>query len=130
MGGPDAGLHQRGPRPVVKLAVGDPGGGTGGRPAVPDVLGVGDEVVPEQETLLTNALDRRATLGWHGTAVRPAGKTPAQALGEGYLQLLGDPERALDPRHRIQLAEQFPAAGVIPREGKNDQPQHSTWGES
>src|SRR5215472_9061943 len=60
--GPDAGLHQAGARPVVELAVGDPGGGAGGRPAVPDVLGTGGEILAEQETLLAGALNRRAVL--------------------------------------------------------------------
>src|SRR5215470_17961599 len=58
--GPDAGLHQAGAGPVVELAVGDPGGGAGGRPAVADVLRVGGEILAEQETLLAGALDRRA----------------------------------------------------------------------
>ena len=45
------------------------------------------------------------------------------------LQLLDHPERALDPRHCVQLAEQLPAAGIIPAEEQDDQPQHSPWGE-
>src|SRR5262247_2756464 len=79
MRGPHAGLHQRGARPVVQLAVGDPGGGAGGRAAVADVPGVGGEVFPEQEALLAGALDRGATvarlaavfLGYRHTRLRP-----------------------------------------------------------
>src|SRR5215470_10598159 len=85
--GPDAGLHQRGTRPVVKLAVGDPGGGAGGRAAVSDVLGVGGEILPEQEPLLAGALNRRAAaarlaavlLGYRHTRLRP-GSWPSWLL--------------------------------------------------
>src|SRR2546421_11548722 len=77
--GTDAGLHQRGTRPVVKLAVGDPGGGAGGGAPGADVPGVSGEVFPEQEALLAGALDRGATvarlaavfLGYRHTRLRP-----------------------------------------------------------
>src|SRR5215469_9608132 len=103
--GPDAGLHQAGARPVVELAVGDPGGGAGGRPAVPDVLGTGGEILAEQETLLAGALDRRAVtarlaavlLGYRHTRLRPGAGHPGYSL-----RTLGRPARWVnDPPRRV-----------------------------
>ena len=99
---PDAGLHQAGPRPVVELAVGDPGGGAGGRAAVADVLGVGGEVVPEQQALLAGALDRGAALlrlaavlaGYRHARLRPG------SWLSGYLsRTLGRPARRVNDPH-------------------------------
>src|SRR5215475_13579132 len=121
MRGADAGLHQRGARPVVKLAVGDAGGGTGGRPAVPDVLRVGGEVVPEQQALLAGALDRRAALlrlaavfaGYRHTGLRPGSWL-------SYLsRTLGRPARRVNdlPRRVAQeLRVRRPGASGCPSE--------------
>src|SRR5262249_61511953 len=50
--GTDAGLHQRGTRPVVQLAVGDPGGGAGGWAAGAGAGGGGGGVFPRAEAPL------------------------------------------------------------------------------
>src|SRR6266487_4244608 len=102
----EAGLHQPRACPVVELAVVEPGGGARGRPAV------------TERFMNSRQLIRHRT-----------GETAAQALEERHLQLLDHPERALDPRHRVQLTKQLPAAGIIPAKEQDDQPQHSPRGE-
>jgi hypothetical protein len=59
-----------------------------------------------------------------------AGDAGAQALEKRSLQLLGHPERPLDPWVGVQLANQLPAAGMITRVQEDDQPQQGTRRES
>jgi hypothetical protein len=58
--------------------------------------------------------------------VQVAGDASAQALEKRSLQLLGHPERPLDPWVGVQLAYQFPAAGMITGVQEDDQPQQGT----
>src|SRR5437016_4281926 len=51
-------------------------------------------------------------------------KALTQALNKCDFELLGNPERALDPGHGIQLTEQLLTPRIIPREGENDHPQY------
>jgi hypothetical protein len=56
----------------------------------------------------------------------PGGETAAQALEEGNLQLLTDPERPFDPGHGVQLTKQLLTAWIISAKSENDQPHYRT----
>jgi len=51
-------------------------------------------------------------------------------LAECHLQLLSDPQRALQSRNGIELRKELTAAWVVTLERQDDDPQNEAWGES